>query len=167
MEQDTISYLNNKITIDTKLNWIISEFKFTKLTLNKNLVWELILDLHSDLDRVDMSYECSFILNPNGFNDSLKTNFNNFKNPQRSLTDTDETFIKRCDDIHTNYLKESKSTWSINFIADVSKYETKSKTNQIKLTVPKDVAEFIMNKTMELTNKDDRSNFWIVFINKD
>jgi len=154
--EEELNFLSN---IDIWLNWIVQEFKFSKMTLTKDLSHELILNLEWDFDSVDMSYECVFILNPSNSNIALKWVVNEFNSPQKTFDDW-QMYLDRANKIHYEYKKDSEMVWTIKFLATVSKYEIKNTSNQIKLYIPKNVAEFILNHV------DHINRLAIVFLDK-
>lgn len=149
--------------IKIKEEWIIQQFIFTKLTLTKDLYWELILDLYDDLDSVSMEYECVLVNNPKPYNSSLSSVIFEYNRPQQSM-DNWESFLKRMEKIHSEYDKESNFIWTHRFIAKVVKYESKTKTNQIKLYISKETAEFLLNNAQSLKNSNWDSKYVIIFL---
>jgi len=151
---------------EIKLNrsWIMQSFKFWKLNLTKDLYWELVIDIFDDMDQINMDYNCVFVKDPSWYNRSLRWILNEFRSPQKSL-DPDLYYIARANKLHKEYEEESKQMETIDFVTKVSKYETKAKTNQIKLFVSKDVAEFITNHIQDMKDSEWKSKYALIFLN--
>lgn len=91
---------------------VMSDWKFNKLTMDKNGMWFLEVEVSNVTNgndkNVELTYEASLVLDPSNYNTSIRRLVNKATDSQKEMFKSDEEYLNDLMNIHYNYEKESK-----------------------------------------------------------
>lgn len=149
----TDSYLKQ---IDVQREWIVSEWKFVKMTMDKSWMWLLEMEVsnvtNGNDNKIEFTYQASLVLSPDNYNTAINRTINKYNDAQREMGKTDEDYLNDIKTIHYNYNKEAGMYGIFDFKAVVLKFERKVDCTKIKFLIGTECSEHF-SKNFEILSR--------------
>lgn len=126
VENELMSLKSIIIPLSNKEHSSSFEFKWAKI--DKDIYKTISLKLSSFPDQFFGQYECSVILSPSTYNQSLSNLYHEANSDQQTIWKTLENYISEMKTIHHKYEKNRALIWDYNFRAYLSEMKTASDT---------------------------------------
>lgn len=137
-----IEQLKSMSEVDVKRQGKVFEWEFSKMTMDKNGIWTLVMDITDPMHVYYERYSLSLVLNPINYNRNLNGNISKYENPQKEIFNNDEEFLNNSRKIISDYEKESELYGIYDFESSLIKLARKPKCTQVTFFITADVAEY-------------------------
>lgn len=142
--------LESMATIDVQRTWIRRNWELNKMQMDWRWNIELVVDFIQAFSELEMSYKISIVLDPDNYERDIARQIEKFKNPQQDLFEEAEDYIEKVQKIHDIYAKDAAMFWIFDFNAEVSKYERKTETKQVKFIIDRSAARYFLENVSQL-----------------
>ena len=147
---EALKTLEKMAEVDVQRSGLLKSWSLNKMTMWHSGDWELVVDFIASFQELEMYYKISVVLDPDNYNRDISRQIEKFKNPQQDLFESGEDYIAKVQKIHDVYAKDAAMFWIFDFTAEVSKYERKTETKQVKFIIDQRVARYFLETVGQL-----------------